>query len=143
MMRHESPERSSSRLGAVRSNDTAPELIVRRMLHAKGLRFRLHRKDLPGCPDIVLPRLSTVVFVSWCFWHRHSGCRYAQDPQRNSEFWQAKFARNVERDRENQQELRRFGWRVVTVWECETRNPVKLERRLRRLFPEEASPTGS
>ena len=142
-MREEAPEKSSRRLAAVHSKDTAPELIVRRMLHGMGLRFRLHRKDLPGCPDIVLPKWSTVVFVSGCFWHRHSGCRYAQDPQRNSEFWQAKFARNVERDCGNQRELRRLGWRVVIVWECETRNPVKLGRRLRRLFPEEASPAES
>ena len=139
-MRHESPEKSSTRLAAVRSRDTAPELLVRRMLHRMGLRFRLHRRDLPGCPDIVLPRWSTVVSVSGCFWHRHSGCRYAQDPHRNPEFWQTKFARNVERDRENRGELRSRGWRVVTVWECETKSPARLLRRLRRLFPEDASP---
>ena len=138
-MRQESPEESSRRLAAVRSRDTAPELIVRRLLHGMGLRFRLHGKDLPGCPDIVLRRWSTVVFVSGCFWHRHSGCRYAQDPQRNSEFWQAKFARNVQRDRENKRELRRLGWRVVIVWECEIRDQAKLGRRLRRLFPGDVS----
>ena len=142
-MRHESPEASSSRLAAVRSRDTAPELIVRRMLHGRGLRFRLHRRELPGCPDMVLPRWATVVFVHGCYWHRHRGCPYAQNPIRNSEFWSAKFERNVERDRENQRELRRLGWRVVMVWECETRHPVKLGRRLRRLFPDEASPQGS
>ena len=139
-MRHESPEKSSNRLAAVGSRDTAPEWIVRRMFHGMGLRFRLHRNTLPGCPDIVLPRWSTVVFVSGCFWHRHSGCRLAQDPQRNSEFWQAKFRRNVERDRENQRELRRLGWRVVTIWECETKSPERLLRRLRRLFSRDASP---
>ena len=137
-MRQESPEGSSKRLAAVRSRDTAPELIVRKMLHGMGLRFRLHRKDLPGRPDILLPRWSTVVFIHGCYWHRHPGCPFTQEPTRNSAFWQAKFRRNVERDRENQRELRRLGWRVVTVWECETRSPVKLGRRLRRLFAGDA-----
>lgn len=139
-MRHESPEGSSSRLAAVRSRDTAPELIVRRMLHGMGLRFRLHRRELPGSPDVVLARHRTVVFVHGCYWHRHSDCPFTQEPGRNSEFWRAKFARNIERDRENQGELRRLGWRVVVVWECETRNPAKLGRRLRTLFPEAAAP---
>ncbi|MEN6644007.1 MAG: very short patch repair endonuclease [Armatimonadia bacterium] len=139
-MRHESPEISSRRLAAVGSRNTRPELIVRRMLHEMGLRFRLHRRDLPGRPDIVLPRWGTVVVVHGCYWHRHGGCCHTQRPMRNSEFWLAKFERNIELDRENQRELRRLGWRVVIVWECETRNSVKLGRRLRRLFPEDASP---
>ena len=135
--RHESPEASSRRLAAVGSKDTAPELVVRRMLHAMGLRFRLHRRDLPGTPDVVLGRHRTVIFVSGCYWHRHPGCPFAQEPQRNSAFWQAKFARNVERDRENRRDLRRLGWRVIVVWECETRNVTKLRKRLERLFGEE------
>lgn len=138
-MRQESPETSSRRLAAVGSRDTAPELVVRRMLHGMGLRFRLHRRDLPGSPDVVLPKHRTVVFVHGCYWHRHAQCPYSQVPARNSEFWQAKFRRNVERDIENQRELRRLGWRVVTVWECETRNLARLERRLRRLFTVDTS----
>jgi len=106
------------------------------MLHAMGLRFRLHRRDLPGTPDIVLARHRTVVFVSGCYWHRHQGCPLAQDPERNGDYWQAKFARNVERDRENRRDLTHLGWRVIVVWECETRNQTKLRKRLQRLFGE-------
>ena len=139
-MRGESPEASSRRRAAVHSRDTAPELVVRRMLHGMGLRYRLHRRDLPGSPDVVLPGHGTVVFIHGCYWHRHPKCRFAQEPLRNSESWQARFERNVQRDGKNWRELRRLGWRVVTVWECETRNPAKLERRLRRLFIGDASP---
>jgi DNA mismatch endonuclease (patch repair protein) len=134
-MRTEPPEKTSRRLSAVRSRDTAPELIVRRLLHSMGLRFRLHRRDLPGRPDIMLPMHGTVILVHGCFWHRHPRCPQAQDPTRNSDFWQAKFMRNVQRDRDDQRSLRRLGWRVIIVWECETRNLPRLRRRLGRLFP--------
>ena len=126
----------SRNMAAIRGKDTAPELAVRRILHAMGLRFRLHRKDLPGRPDIVLPKHRTVVFVHGCFWHRHEGCRYTTTPKTRQEFWQTKFATNVERDRRNRTDLRQLGWRVIVVWECELRQPSDLKERLSGLFPQ-------
>lgn len=123
------PERSRN-MAAIRGKDTAPELAVRRMLHGMGLRFRLHRKELPGRPDIVLPRHRTVVFVHGCFWHRHQGCRFTTTPKTRREFWQAKFDGNVARDRRNQAELVQLGWRVIVVWECELRDVAALRDRL-------------
>ena len=95
-----------------------------------GFRFRLHRKDLPGTPDVVLPRYRTVIFVHGCFWHRHPGCKKASMPQTNREFWEKKLARNVERDAEVIRELTRTGWRVLVVWECELKNHEALSARL-------------
>lgn len=115
----------------VRSTDTNPEKIVRSLLHRLGFRFRLHRKDLPGKPDIVLPKYSTVIFVHGCFWHRHAGCSRASTPATNQEYWLNKFDRTVKRDKKNVKELQRQGWRVVTIWECELRNLARLENRLK------------
>ena len=126
----------SRNMAAIRSKDTAPELAVRRILHAMGLRFRLHRKDLPGRPDIVLPKHRTVVFVHGCFWHRHKDCRHTTTPKTRQEFWQTKFASNVERDRRNRTDLQQLGWRVIVVWECELRQPSDLKGRLTGLFPQ-------
>ena len=126
----------SRNMAAIRGKDTAPELAVRRILHAMGLRFRLHRKDLPGRPDIVLPKHRTVVFVHGCFWHRHEDCRYTTTPKTRQEFWQTKFAANVERDGRNRTDLRQLGWRVIVVWECELRQPSDLKERLSGLFPQ-------
>ncbi len=123
-----------SRIGA---KDTAPEIVVRRLLHGMGLRFRLHVKTLPGSPDVVLPRHRTVVFVHGCYWHRHPGCKRAYTPKTNAEFWEAKFARNVERDRRVSSQLADLGWRVIVVWECETRKPDKLLRKLERFLHDE------
>lgn len=121
---------------SVRQKDTAPEMVVRRIIHAIGARYRLHRKDLPGSPDLVFPRRHLCIFVHGCFWHRHTCCRLASTPGSNVDFWQEKFARNVERDIRKENELRAAGWDVEVVWECETRNPMKLEGRLRALlFP--------
>ncbi|WP_090175903.1 very short patch repair endonuclease [Pseudomonas arsenicoxydans] len=117
---------------AVKRAHTAPEIKVRQALHAIGLRFRLHRRDLPGSPDIVLPRFGVVVFVHGCFWHRHSGCRYASTPKSREEFWLAKFEANVRRDANKEAQLLGLGWRVIVVWECETRSPEKLMLRLKR-----------
>lgn len=128
------PERRSWNMGRIRGGDTAPERIVRSTLHALGLRFRLHRRDLPGRPDIVLTRWKTVVFVHGCFWHRHAGCRFAYTPKSRIEFWSAKFAGNVERDARATATLRREGWRVITVWECETASGSALRRRMQRMF---------
>ncbi len=113
------PEARSWTMSHVRSKNTKPELAVRRWLHAQGYRFRLHRRDLPGTPDITLPKWRTVIFVHGCFWHRHEGCKRTRTPKSNVEFWETKFMRNVERDREARKALGELGWRVVTIWECE------------------------
>lgn len=126
----------SRNMAAIRGKDTAPELAVRRILHAMGLRFRLHRRDLPGRPDIVLPKHRTVVFVHGCFWHRHEDCRYTTTPKTRQEFWQSKFAANIERDRRNRTDLLQLGWRVIVIWECELRQPSDLKERLTGLFPQ-------
>ena len=118
-------------MGKIRSKDTKPEMVVRRLAHALGYRFRLHRKDLPGSPDLVFPGRHAVVFVHGCFWHRHEGCRLASTPKSNEAFWQAKFGRNVERDARKERELRALGWRVLVVWQCETRRTEVLAERLK------------
>lgn len=120
----------SSLMRAVRSKDTKPELIVRSIVHRLGARFRLHRKDLPGSPDLVFPARRLCIFVHGCFWHRHEGCRYSSAPKSNKEFWMDKFQKNVERDNRKIQQLIAAGWRVEVVWECETRNRALLESRL-------------
>jgi len=114
----------------VHSTDTTPERKVRSLLHKLGFRFRLHRNDLPGKPDIVLAKYRTVVFVHGCFWHRHQGCPHATTPASWQEYWLPKFRRTVDRDRKNQEELQRQGWNVVFVWECETKNLKGLAGRL-------------
>jgi DNA mismatch endonuclease (patch repair protein) len=123
-------EERSRVMARVRSRDTTPEKRVRSWLHRKGYRFRLHREDLPGCPDIVLPKYKTAIFVHGCFWHRHEGCKRASMPEAHKDYWLTKFERNVVRDERVQQELRDQGWQVVVVWECETREGSILERRL-------------
>jgi DNA mismatch endonuclease (patch repair protein) len=119
---------------AVKRSHTAPEIVVRQALHALGLRFRLHRRDLPGSPDIVLPKFRTVVFVHGCFWHRHPDCRYATTPKSRQEYWLPKFEANVERDARKEAQLRELGWRVLVMWECETKSLEALEARLRLEF---------
>lgn len=114
-------EKRSEVMSRVRSGNTKPERIVRSVLHRLGYRFRLRRKDLPGKPDIVLPKHETVVFVHGCFWHQHPGCKKATIPKQNRAFWESKLARNVERDKEVREELTDLGWNVVTIWECETK----------------------
>ncbi len=110
-----------------------PELKVCSLLDLLGYRFRLHRRDLPGSPDIVLPKHRTVVFVHSCFWHRHPDCRYTTTPKTRAEFWQTKFQQNVERDEHQRQQLLDMGWCVEVVWECELRNMTLLTERLRRI----------
>lgn len=121
-------------MGRIQGRDTAPEVQVRSILHRAGYRFRLHRKDLPGRPDIVLSKYRTVVFVHGCFWHRHSGCSNCSMPKSNTEFWEIKFSGNVERDRRNVAKLHESGWNVIIVWECELASPDKLRNRLAGLL---------
>lgn len=117
-------------MSRIKGRDTVPEVVVRRIAHRLGFRFRLHRKDLPGRPDLVFPRYRSVVFVHGCFWHRHEGCRFAYEPKTRIGFWSEKFRRNVARDRDNEEALRALGWRVLVIWECEMRNLTALEERL-------------
>ncbi len=121
-----SPEHRSWNMSQIRGRDTTPERMVRSLLHRMGYRFRLHRKDLPGSPDIVLPKYRTVIFVHGCFWHRHGRCKFAYTPKSRLEFWQKKFDANVERDRRVQRELKKLGWQVVVVWECEAADEQKV-----------------
>lgn len=122
---------------AVKSGDTTPELIVRRLVHALGYRYRLHRRDLPGRPDLVFPRLGKAIQVHGCFWHRHACPAGQSTPATRLDYWNAKFTRNVDRDRRNLRKLRRLGWSVLVVWECQTRVAkraaltLRLERFLR------------
>ena len=120
-----------ARMQAVKTRDTNPEMRVRQALHGMGYRFRLHRKDLPGTPDIVLPRHRKIVLVHGCFWHGHKRCKRATVPVNNAEIWQAKIEGNQSRDRRNLQALREQGWTVLIVWECELRDPAQLANRLR------------
>jgi len=119
---HLSEERRSWNMSRVRSKDTKPEILVRQALHKQGYRFRLHISNLPGKPDIVLPKWKTVIFVNGCFWHRHKGCQRSTTPTSNRKFWTDKFDRNVKRDRKNKRALKRLGWKVLVVWECEADN---------------------
>ena len=120
-------ERIGRRMARVRSKDTAPEMAVRRGLHARGLRFRLHRADLPGKPDLVLPRFRVAVFVHGCFWHSCTRCdRGRRRPKTNQAFWEAKLAANRARDARNKAEVESLGWKVAVVWECDVRSPERL-----------------
>ncbi len=128
------PEARSRLMSSIHGKDTKPEMVVRRLLHNMGYRFRLHRRDLPGTPDILLPGRRAVMFVHGCFWHRHEGCRLATVPATRRDFWEAKIAANKARDRRAMARLRRDGWRVAVVWERQTRKPVGLHGCLRRFL---------
>lgn len=117
-------------MSRVRGKNTSPEMRVRRAAHALGLRFRLHRKDLPGKPDLVFPKHRLAIFVHGCFWHRHEGCSKASMPKTRLEFWQAKFDANVERDARVTRCLVEKEWRVAVIWECQTREPDELRDRI-------------
>ena len=126
------PEQRSRNMAAIRGKDTKPEIIVRNTLHSLGYRFRLHHRDLPGTPDIVLPKYRTAIFVHGCFWHSHY-CRYGRvTPATRSDFWSEKRAGTVARDQKKTAALKEQGWRVLTIWECETREPETLSRLLRK-----------
>lgn len=115
---------------AVGQKHTGPEMAVRRTLHALGYRFRVQRQDLPGSPDIVLPKYKLAIFVHGCFWHRHVGCKRATTPKTRAAFWTEKFERNVERDSRNEAALQAMGWQVLTIWECEVKVPETLLSKL-------------
>jgi len=127
-------KRRSELMANIRGRDTAPEMVVRRIAHRMGLRFRLHRKDLPGRPDLVFPKHRLAVFVHGCFWHRHEGCRLASTPKSRAAFWAEKFAANVERDARQEAALRALGWQVLVIWQCETRDGAAVERKLSGLI---------
>ena len=124
-----SPERSAL-MARVGQKNTKPELIVRRLLHGLGYRYRLHRKNLPGTPDICFPSRKKVIFVHGCFWHRHEGCRRTTTPKTRTSFWEEKFRQNVARDHRKIDDLHQLGWNALVVWECETEDISKLESRL-------------
>jgi DNA mismatch endonuclease (patch repair protein) len=126
-----SPEKRSAMMSSVGSKDTKPEMIVRRILHGMGYRFRVHSSTLPGTPDVVLPRHRKVVFVHGCFWHGHPGCKNAARPASNTEFWDSKLDRNISRDAAVKRELEEQGWDVFVVWECEARDKDALAASLR------------
>jgi DNA mismatch endonuclease (patch repair protein) len=129
------PEQRSRNMAAIRSKNTQPEIVVRRLLCEMGLRYRLHRTDLPGKPDIVMPGRKVAIFVHGCFFHMHK-CRYGRVvPATNAEFWHMKRSGNAARDKRNAKQLRRLGWKVLTFWECQTKEPDILMQGLRSHFP--------
>ena len=123
-------------MSRIRGKNTKPEILVRKGLHARGFRFRLHNKKLPGSPDIVLSKYGVAIMVNGCFWHGHKGCRYATKPKSNVEFWEAKIVRNRHRDEVTNAHLEALGWHVITVWECELSTWLQLEDRLDALAEE-------
>lgn len=124
-------------MSRVKGLDTQPELVVRSVIHRMGLRFRLHRRDLPGNPDIVLPRHKKIIFVHGCFWHGHTGCGRSKRPTTNTSFWTKKLDATIARDERIRKELHRTGWKVLVVWQCETRRPEDLLKTLERFLRDE------
>ena len=130
---HKVSEQRSRNMSAIKSKNTKPEITLRKLLHSMGYRFRLHRKDLPGSPDIVLPKYKTVIFVHGCFWHRHENCKYATTPKTRKEFWEKKFRENINRDNLNQANLSLKGWKIIIIWECQLKGDKK--KLIRELLP--------
>lgn len=129
-------QQRSARMSLVRAKNTKPELLVRRLVHGLGYRYRLHRRTLPGTPDLVFPGRDKVIFVHGCFWHRHRGCELARMPKSRLEFWVPKLEGNAQRDARDVRALRRLGWSVMTIWECQLRDMTRLENRIRRFLDE-------
>jgi len=128
------PEHRSKIMSKIKGKNTKPEMIVRSVCHELGLRYRLHKKDLPGKPDLVFPKHRLCIFVHGCFWHRHPGCKYAYSPKSRLDFWLPKLAKNVERDADALQALHTRGWRVAIIWECHTKNREFLRTEIRKIF---------
>jgi DNA mismatch endonuclease, patch repair protein len=124
----------SEQMRRIRKVDTKPEIVVRKIAHRLGLRFRLHRRDLPGTPDIVLPRHRVVIMVHGCFWHQHPGCRLARQPKTRLSYWLPKLERNMARDASSRTQLEALGWRVLVFWECETKDVARVERGIASFF---------
>ncbi|MEX2409891.1 MAG: very short patch repair endonuclease [Candidatus Paceibacterota bacterium] len=129
------PETRSYNMSQIKATDTKPEMIVRKFLHANGFRYRLHVKDLPGKPDVVLPKYKTAIFVNGCFWHAHEKCKYFKIPRTRTEWWKEKLYGNKERDKGNFEELKQNGWNVLVFWECELKSD-KISITLNRLLNE-------
>src|SRR5580700_2018133 len=126
-----SAERRSANMRQIRSKDTAPELLLRQLLHRSGYRFRLHRKDLPGRPDLVFPSRRKVIFVHGCFWHQHQGCVDGRMPKSNTDYWLPKLTNNKKRDSKSRSLLARLGWKCLVIWDCQTIDEKKLRRELK------------
>ena len=126
-------ETRSYNMSQIKGKDTKPEILVRKYLFSKGLRFRKNDKRYPGSPDVVLPKYNTIVFVHGCFWHLHDGCKYAVMPKSNVDYWEKKLYGNIERDKRNQKLLENMGWTVITVWECQLKKD-KQEQTLKELY---------
>ena len=133
-----SPQERSRLMSRIRGKNTKPELLVRSLLHSMGNRFRLHRRDLPGNPDIVLPRHGVCIFVHGCFWHLHRNCKDARIPKTRTAWWRKKLEGNAARDKRHAGALRRLGWRVITIWECQTEKPERFVSRLQKLLASKA-----
>lgn len=131
-----SPEKRSWIMSRVKGRDTKPEILVRSIVHQMGYRFRIHRRDLPGNPDIVLPRHGKVIFVHGCFWHGHERCLRSKRPTTNKKFWNDKLDGNIKRDERFRRALAHIGWKAIVVWQCETRKPDRLLRKLERFLHE-------
>lgn len=137
------PEQRSRCMAAIKGKDTKPEMLVRKFLFAKGLRYRINCRRLAGTPDIVLKKYKTVVFIDGCFWHGHEGCRFYRLPKTNVDFWRHKIYRNRAKDYINTVELRLAGWKVIRVWECDVRTKAKREETLEHLFHEITGESGT
>lgn len=131
------PEKRSRIMARVKGSNTRPEKLVRSVIHRMGFRFRLHRRDLPGCPDIVLSKYRKVIFVHGCFWHGHEGCPRSSRPSSNQSFWEKKLSGNMRRDEQNLQDLERLGWKTLVIWTCETKDLERLNAILRRFLLEQ------
>lgn len=138
-----SPEERSSHMRLIRGRNTGPEVRVRQALHRMGYRFRLHRRGLPGSPDIVLLRKRLAIFVHGCFWHQHPGCRLARLPKSRLDYWLPKLDRNAARDAEAVNALQEMGWRTIVIWECQTVDRDALVERLRRGLEEDRQPSSA
>jgi DNA mismatch endonuclease, patch repair protein len=132
------PQERSERMSRIRGRDTKPELAVRRLVHALGYRYRLHRSDLPGTPDLTFVSRRATVFVHGCFWHRHEQCPLARLPKSRLNFWQTKLEANKKRDRENQDRLRLMGWKFLVIWECELKDMEKLTQKIIKFLGEKS-----
>lgn len=133
-MDHLTTEKRSWNMGRIKSKNTKPEVQVRSFLHVNGFRFRLNSKTLPGKPDIVLKKYNTVIFIHGCFWHRHKGCKRCSTPKSNEQYWLNKFERNIFRDKNNTKQLKKLGYQVLIIWECQVENQKILKKLILKIL---------